>query len=55
MRHVSWADRYNADETGFGADWVFRDFVDSPDPRYREIVRMFAKAGYVSQEKDEYE
>ena len=41
-------------ETDFGKDWVFRDFVYTPDPRYREIVRKFADAGYVAVENDEY-
>jgi len=36
------------------AGWVFRDFINSPDPRYREIVRMFADAGYGVGVKDEY-
>ena len=40
-------------ETDFGKDWVFRDFVDTPDSRYRQIVRMFADADYVAWEKDE--
>ena len=34
--------------------WWFRDFVDSPDPRYREIVKQFAAAGYAKLVKDEY-
>ena len=33
--------------------WLFRDFVDSPDPRYRKIVKMFAEAGFMESEKDE--
>ncbi len=40
--------------TNFGGAWEFRDFVDTLDPRYREIVRLFADAGYVAREKDEY-
>lgn len=40
--------------TGVGTRWVFSDFVDSPDPRYREIVKLFAAAGYVEAEKDEF-
>jgi len=35
-------------------DWIFRDFVDSPDPRYRKIVSMFAEVGYLESEKDEF-
>jgi len=34
--------------------WIFSDFVDSPDPRYRAIIRLFAEAGYVESEKDEF-
>ena len=34
--------------------WFFRDFVDSPDPRYRKIVRRFAEAGFLELEKDEF-
>ena len=35
-----------------GNRWFFRDFVNSPDPRYREIARMFTQAGYTEAEKD---
>ena len=34
--------------------WFFRDFVDSGDPRYRQIVKRFADAGYVEAERDEF-
>lgn len=37
-----------------GDRWFFHDFVDSPDPRYRKIVKRFAEAGYVEKEKDEF-
>jgi hypothetical protein len=37
-----------------GKDWVFRDFVDTPDPRYRQIVAKFKERGFVREEKDEY-
>lgn len=40
--------------TGFAGAWAFRDFVDSPDPRYRAIVQQFEAAGYAKQVKDEY-
>ena len=33
--------------------WFFHDFVDSPDARYRCIVKLFADAGFVEQEVDE--
>jgi hypothetical protein len=42
-------------EPNFAGAWIFRDFVDTPDPRYRKIVRLFADAGYVVIERDEYE
>jgi hypothetical protein len=34
--------------------WFFHDFVDTPDIRYRSIVKMFADAGFVEQERDEF-
>lgn len=40
--------------TGIEDRWWFRDFVDSPDPRYREIVKRFEAAGYATRVKDEY-
>lgn len=40
--------------TGLGDKWIFQDFVDSPDPRFRKLVRKFAEAGYVDTEKDEF-
>lgn len=41
--------------SGIGPDWRFRDFIDSPDSRYREIVRMFDAAGYMSSVRDEFQ
>ena len=38
---------------GDGA-WVSGDFVDSPDHRYRAIVRRFADAGYLASQLDEF-
>lgn len=38
---------------GAGA-WVSGTFVDSPDPRYRAIVRRFAAAGWLAEEHDEF-
>ena len=40
--------------TGFDGVWAYRDFIDSPDPRYREIVRRFETAGYAKRVKDEF-
>lgn len=34
--------------------WHFEQFVDSPDPRYRTIVGLFAGVGYLTSERDEY-
>jgi hypothetical protein len=34
--------------------WVFRNFVDTPDPRYRQIVEKFRERGFVQKENDEY-
>ena len=40
--------------TGLDGRWWFRDFVDSPDPRYRRIVQRFADAGYTASVSDEF-
>jgi hypothetical protein len=37
-----------------GGSWVSGDSVDTPDPRYREIVRRFREAGYLASELDEF-
>jgi hypothetical protein len=36
-----------------GKAWAFRDFVDTPDPRYRQIVAKFRERGFVRKENDE--
>ena len=41
-------------KAGLKNRWISRDFVDSPDPRFRKIVRRFADAGYLESEKDEF-
>jgi hypothetical protein len=41
-------------ETGLKGRWSFRDFVKSPDTRFREIVRLFRGAGFVEEEVDDY-
>jgi hypothetical protein len=41
-------------ETGLAGSWYFSEFVDSPDQRFRKIVRLFAADGYVKSEKDEF-
>jgi hypothetical protein len=41
-------------EIGAGYRWTHRDFVDSPDPRYRRIVKRFTESGYTEFEKDEF-
>ncbi len=38
--------------TGVDGKWVFINQLSSPDPRYREIVRMFGEAGYLNYVKD---
>jgi hypothetical protein len=37
-----------------GDRWMFKDFIDTPDPRYRAIVREFEQAGYLASSKDEF-
>jgi hypothetical protein len=37
-----------------GDQWMFKDFIDTPDPRYRAIVREFEQAGYLASSKDEF-
>jgi hypothetical protein len=41
-------------ETGLGGAWWFRDFLKTPDPRYRMLVRKFAEAGFLETERDDY-
>ena len=41
-------------DTGLEGRWWFRDFVDSPDPRYRQIVARFQAAGYAKSVRDEF-
>ena len=41
-------------DTGLQGRWWFRDFVDSPDPRYRAIVAKFQERKFVRSMKDEY-
>lgn len=40
--------------TGFAGSWAFRDFVNSPDSRFRKIVERFTAAGYAKLVKDEF-
>lgn len=44
----------NIAPTNAGADWRFEDFVDSPDPRFRVLVRKIADAGFLREAVDEY-
>ena len=37
-----------------GERWMFKDYIDTPDPRYRAIVREFDQAGYLASSKDEF-
>ena len=41
-------------ETGLNGRWWFRDFVSSPDQRYREIVNRFNAPGFVVRVQDEF-
>lgn len=41
-------------ETSAGGRWQSSDFVDSPDPRFRKLVRLFADAGFVAGQNDEF-
>lgn len=41
-------------DTGLEGRWWFRDFVDSPDPRYRAIVAKFTEGGFVRTATDEF-
>jgi hypothetical protein len=41
-------------DTPFRQRWVFTDYVNSPDPRYRQIVQHFRTAGYLEEESDDY-
>ncbi len=40
--------------SGLNGKWIQRDFLDTPDPRYRKLIRMFADSGFLESEKDEY-
>lgn len=40
--------------TGVGLDWVFEDFIKTPDPRYRQIVALFRERGFITEERDDY-
>lgn len=41
-------------ETGLAGRWHLNQFVDSPDPRFREIVRLFEGGGFLESENDEF-
>jgi hypothetical protein len=41
-------------ENPVGSDWKFHQRVQSPDPRYRALVRDFADAGFLASEEDDY-
>jgi hypothetical protein len=41
-------------ETELAGRWHFSEFADSPEARFREIVRLFAASGFVEREKDEF-
>jgi hypothetical protein len=41
-------------DTNLEGRWWFRDFIDSPDPRYRKIMEQFKAWGFVHTVKDEF-
>jgi hypothetical protein len=41
-------------ETGLKGSWYLSGYVDSADPRYRRIVRLFAAEGFLQSEEDEF-
>lgn len=41
-------------ETRLVGAWYSREFVKSPDPRYRALVKKFAEAGYLDSELDQF-
>ncbi len=41
-------------ENPVGSDWSFGQRVQSPDPRYRTLVRDFTDAGLFASEEDDY-
>lgn len=41
-------------ETNLNGAWRFQNAIQSPDPRYRRILEMFAAAGYVLEVRDEH-
>jgi hypothetical protein len=41
-------------KTDLGNRWTYQSFVNSPDERYRKIVKRFAEAGFLDLEKDEF-
>ena len=41
-------------DTGLEGRWWFRDFVDSPDPRYRTLVAKFQERGFAWTMNDEF-
>jgi hypothetical protein len=41
-------------ETKLDGRWHFENAVQSPDPRYRQIVDLFLENGYVAEVSDEY-
>lgn len=40
--------------TGLNGEWVFEEVLQSPDPRYREIVQLFNAADYVERVTDDF-
>jgi hypothetical protein len=40
--------------SGLNGKWIQRDFIDTPDPRFRTLLQIFAASGFLESEKDEY-
>jgi hypothetical protein len=41
-------------ESGLKGKWVFREFLKTPDPNIRAIVKEFAAAGFLAEEQDDF-
>ena len=41
-------------ESGLGESWWFEDYVQTPDARYRALVRRFVEAGFATRVVDDF-
>jgi hypothetical protein len=51
LRTVNWTEV----KTEVENQWASEDFLKTPDPRFREIVRLFMEGGFVEEEEDDFE